>query len=92
MGFDHNRRERFIQMRLKVALTIKFDLDDDQRSISFNKDDTILLWRYLHQTIPDITLKSDNNNFNLVQTSQTDDNEYSLTMSRIKLEDRKEQT
>lgn len=84
MGFDEQQRERYIRIRLKVALTIKFAFEKGERLIEFNKNDTILLWRYWHQSVQEVTEQLDRNDFDILQTSQTEDKDYLLTISRVK--------
>jgi hypothetical protein len=86
MGFDGQRRERYIRIRLKIALTVKFTFDKGDRIIEFNKNDIILLWRYWHQTAHEVIRQLDENDFYTLQTSQTEDQEYMLTVSRVKRE------
>src|SRR6185369_6229936 len=71
MGYDPERRERYIRIRLKVALTIKFAFEKGERLIEFNKNDTILLWRYWHQNAHEVTAQLERNGFDTLQTSQT---------------------
>lgn len=86
MGFDQERRERFIRVRLKVAVTIKFEFGDGERLVEFNKNDTILLWRYWHQDAFEVLRQFEFCDFNPLQVSQTEDREYVLTISQIKSE------
>jgi uncharacterized SAM-dependent methyltransferase len=86
MGFDQERRERYTRIRLKIALTIHFELENGERSVVFNKNDTILLWRSWHQGVRDVIGQLDRNDFDVLQTSLTEDKEYLLTVSRVKSE------
>jgi len=85
-GYDDQQRERYIRIRLKVALAITFSLEKGDRVIKFNKNDTILVWRYWHQTPFDVTRQLDRSGFYLLQTSLTEDQDYMLTISRVKRE------
>jgi L-histidine N-alpha-methyltransferase len=86
MGFDQERRERYTRIRLKIALTIHFELENGERSVVFNKNDTILLWRSWHQSVRDVIGQLERNDFDVLQTSLTEDKEYLLTVSRVKSE------
>lgn len=86
MGYDERRRERYIRIRLKVALTIKFQFDQGIRAVDLNKDDAILLWRYLHQTPTELHAQFERNDFNILQMSLTSNKEYVLTVSKLKTE------
>lgn len=84
MGFDSDKKERYIRVRLKLALTLKFDFEVGQRTLELDKGDTILLWRAWQKSALDVTRELDKNDFYVLQSSQTDDQEYLLTVSRIK--------
>jgi uncharacterized SAM-dependent methyltransferase len=84
MGYDDQLRERYLHLRLKVALKITFSLDKGDRVIEFNKNDTILVWRYWHQSALDVIQQFERNKFHPLQISQTEDKEYILTISKIK--------
>ncbi len=84
MGFDQNKKERYIRVRFKIALTLKFDFEVGQRKLDLDKGDTILLWRARQQTALEVMEILDANEFYTLQSSQTDDQEYMLTISRIK--------
>lgn len=84
VGYDDQLRERYMHLRLKVALEITFSLDKGNRIIEFNKNDTILVWRYWHQSAQEVITQLAYNHFDVLQTSQTEDKDYLLTVSRVK--------
>lgn len=84
MGYDPSINQRYIRVRLKVAITIQFASKDGNREVSLNKNDTILLWRGIQHTPASILNQFDRNDFYPLHTSQTDDQEYILTVSRVK--------
>ncbi|HUC89606.1 MAG TPA: L-histidine N(alpha)-methyltransferase [Patescibacteria group bacterium] len=84
MGYDDQQRERYMRIRLKVALAITFSLEKGDRVIEFNKNDTILVWRYWHQSAQEVMMQLARNDFYVLQTSQTENQEYMLTISRVK--------
>jgi uncharacterized SAM-dependent methyltransferase len=83
-GYNPEHRQRYEQIRLKIALNIRLEFKDGERLISFNKGDTVLVWRGLQQTAQDVASQFDRNDLNLLQSSLTEDQEYILTVSRIK--------
>lgn len=83
MGFDTEKQTRYIRLRLKVALTITFEFDNGTRSVNLNKDDTILLWRYWHETASEVINRLQRNDFRPLHVSKTEDNEYLLAISRV---------
>lgn len=84
MGFDEKLQQRYIRIRLKVALTINFAFSDGATSVKLNKEDTLLLWRAWHQTSLDVVKQFERNEFHPLQISQTEDKEYILIISKIK--------
>jgi uncharacterized SAM-dependent methyltransferase len=86
MGYDDQQRERYMHIRLKVALTITFSLEKGDRVIEFNKNDTILVWRYWHQNSQETLQQLDRNDFDTLQASLTEDKDYLLAIARVKRE------
>lgn len=87
MGFDERRRQRYIRVRLKVSLTLTFQFaGGGSRTLELNKGETILLWRAWEVTALDIAHQFDRNDFYTLHASQTEDEEYILTVSRVKCE------
>lgn len=84
MGYDDTINQRYIRVRLRVAITIRFSSEEGGREVSLNKDDTILLWRGIQHTAGSILAQFDRNDFYPLHTSQTDNQEYILTISRVK--------
>jgi uncharacterized SAM-dependent methyltransferase len=84
MGFNPNVSQRYTRARLKVALTLKFDFEDGERIVEFEKGDTILLWRSWQMTAADIVTQFDRNGFYVLHSSQTDDREYVLAVAEVK--------
>jgi uncharacterized SAM-dependent methyltransferase len=84
MGYDEQRHERYERVRLKVSLTVKFDFDEGERLISVDKGEAILLWRASQDSALDVIHQFDQNDFYMLHSSQTEDQEYILTVSRIK--------
>jgi uncharacterized SAM-dependent methyltransferase len=84
MGFDVELNERYIRVELKVALSIHFEFQNGQRTIYFNKGDGILLWRHRQNNVVELMSQFMKNNLYPLQVSQTNDQEFVLTISRIK--------
>jgi uncharacterized SAM-dependent methyltransferase len=84
MGFDERVHQRYIRVRLKMALTIKFTFNAGERLLQFSKGDAILLWRSWQQSATDVARQFDHNDFYILHSSQTKDQEYMLTVSRAK--------
>lgn len=84
MGFNEAHKERFIRLRMKILLNIKFEFGDGERVVSFDKGDAILLWRAWQDSAADVISRLDSTDFYPLQVSQTEDHEYILTISQIK--------
>ncbi|MEV6241033.1 L-histidine N(alpha)-methyltransferase [Lentzea sp. NPDC051838] len=80
MGYDPRSRGRFIRAKLKVALSIKFELQAGTRQVDLQKDESILLWHYRHQSADDVIEQFKRNGFNTLQASQTGDHEFLLVI------------
>ena len=83
--FDEEKSARFTQIHLKTDVTVKFVIGGDDRSLTLNKGERILLWRYWHQTAMDVMNQFDRNGFDLLQTTLTEDKEYMLAIAKVKV-------
>jgi hypothetical protein len=83
MGFNERLRMRYIRVRLKVALSIVFESSEGKRIVELAKNDTILLWRYWHQDAFDVVEQLRHDDFSTILASQTEDQDYILTVSRV---------
>jgi uncharacterized SAM-dependent methyltransferase len=86
VGYDPGRKERYMRIRLKVELKIKFTFKKGDRVLSFNKNEVLLMWRSWHQNVQDVVNQLYHNDFDIFQSSLTEDREYLLTVSRVKSE------
>ena len=84
LEYDHQNHQRIERVRLKTAITIKFEFESGERTVEFSKNSTVLVWRAHQQSADDVRRQFDRNEFYLLQTSQTEDQEYILTVSRVK--------
>lgn len=82
--FDANARCRFKIMRPKVDLMIKINVEGESVNIELNKGDSILLWRHKHYTLAEIVKLLDENDFDVVQATRSGDQNYILSISKIK--------
>jgi uncharacterized SAM-dependent methyltransferase len=84
LGYDDHKKERYERIRLKISLTIKFVFKEGERLISIDKGEAILIWRASQDTAFDVINQLDRNDFYTLQSSQTEDQEYILTVSKVK--------
>ncbi len=82
-GFDQKRRMRYVRIRLKKSLTIKFRFEEAERGVSLEKGSAILLLRVWHMNALEIISKFEDAGFKLLQSSMTKDREYILTISGV---------
>lgn len=85
-GFDPKASERYIRIKLKVGLTVRFMFKKGERSIYFNKGDSLLIWRARHSNVLQIADTFKSNDLVPQLLSETVDQEFVLTISRIKRE------
>lgn len=84
LGYDPKLKQRYEQIRLKVSLIIKLQFKNGVHEIELNKGSAILTWRAHQQTAIDVVDQFGRNDFHVLHASQTDDQEYILTVSRVK--------
>ncbi len=82
--FDEELKARFLKARLKVALTIEFDLGDALRRVELGKNEHITLLRIWHRDVWGAINQFMKNGFGLLQASQTSNHEYLLTISDLR--------
>lgn len=85
LGYDDKNNERYEKIRLKMPLIVEFSFEGGgYRNVEFNKGDRILIWRYRHQDFMNVMEQFDRNGFNVIHSSQTEEQEYMLTVSQVK--------
>lgn len=84
MDYDKRTHQRYIRVRFINDITISIDLDSGNRKVALKKGDTILLVRMWHQSAMDVYNLLERTEFDLLHSSHTPNQEYLLTISRIK--------
>jgi len=84
LSFDEEHMARRSQVRLKVALSIEFQINGTPKVIHFNKGDAILLWRHRHLSILQTIEQFDQSGFDLVEAMTSADGESLLSISKMK--------
>ncbi len=84
-GYDDKIRQRFIRIRLKVAISLEFIFKEGKRVVDFNSGDTILLWRYWHKSATEVFDQFQENGFTLLHSSLDVNREYLFTASAINI-------
>ncbi len=83
MGFDSVQGMRYIRVRLRSAITIKFDFGKAERTVDLEKGATILLLRVWHMTALELISEFGKVGFALLQSSLTKDRQYLLSISGV---------
>lgn len=83
--FDEKRQERSIRARLKVSLSLRFELHGGERTIDINKGESLLVWRGgQEQDAFGYIQQLNDSGFRIINSSTTKDNEYFLAIAGIK--------
>jgi uncharacterized SAM-dependent methyltransferase len=82
LGFDERLGQRYEQLRLNAALTMKFEFGGGKRVVDFHKGDALLIWRAWQQTASSTIRQFDQDGFYPIHISQTVDREYILVVAR----------
>lgn len=80
MAFNERESYRYIQVRLKKDLSIKFSFNNGERWVNLNKGEAVMLWRVWHMTSIEIISCFEDSGFSLLQTSLTKDRQFILTV------------
>lgn len=83
MGFHSEHHARYIRVHMNVSLQIEFKLDEGVRLVSLEKGDSILLWYFWQQTLPEVSDLLMEGGFYPILLSQTPDKEYLLSIARL---------
>lgn len=83
MGFDSIERIRYIRIRLKTAISIKFNFGNTERNVDLEKGESILLLRVWHLTALEIISAFEKIGFTLLQSSLTKSRQYFLSISAV---------
>lgn len=84
--YDDAKKVRTIRIRLNVTLSIRATFGDRTRTLNLDKGDSILIWRYWHQSGRDVMNQFYENGFNPVQTIQTDDRSQLQVIADIQID------
>ncbi|HUC90109.1 MAG TPA: L-histidine N(alpha)-methyltransferase [Patescibacteria group bacterium] len=84
IGYDKELGYRYVRARLKIAITLKFEFEDGERTVHLEKGDTILLWRSWQVTAHDFVAQFDHSGFYVLHSSQTEDHAYIITVAEVK--------
>ena len=82
--YDEEQRMRTIQMKMRIDVTVEFEIDQRKHQLKLQKGDVILLWRSWHQTAKEVIDQFDYNGFDVLQSSLTGDLGYIMAVAKMK--------
>lgn len=82
--FNPETMTRELRAKFKVAVSLQFTLHGRNRTLEINKDDSILLWRAQHLTMAETINQFDSNGLELLHATRSRDQEYLLSISKVK--------
>jgi uncharacterized SAM-dependent methyltransferase len=83
MGYDPVKKQRYIRAKLEASIEFKFKIGNGERSVHFDKGESILVLRVWHRNLLDVYELLTHNRFYPLHLSQTTDKEYLLAVSRV---------
>lgn len=83
-SFDERIKLRYVQIRLKLDITVHFEVGLFQKAVHLNKGETILLWRSWQHTDQSIVDRFIKTGFEILQTSRSLDQQLNLLVAKIK--------
>lgn len=84
IGFDTKINMRYSRAKLKYSLNLKFEWEGADKTISFEKGESIMVWRCWQFGVDDLTALLDSTGFYVLHTSQSEDHNYILTVAEVK--------
>lgn len=82
-AFDEYTHDRYVQIRLKVAVSIEFALEKYKKTIELQRGDVLRVWTARDVPDQESILLLNEVGFSLLQASQSTDQELLLTISRV---------
>ena len=83
MGYDGQKRMRYVRVRLKSSIIIKFKFADGEKQVRIEKGESILVLRVWHMSALEIISEFEKAGFILLESHMTKDRERLLTISGI---------
>jgi len=85
LSFNEATRCRIKIMRPKVDLQIQFTLDGKNLGLELAKNEPVVLWRHQHYGYTNIINLFDTNDFDILQAMKSEDQNYLLMISKIRV-------
>ena len=81
--FDEHAHDRYVQIRLKVAISIEFVLEKYKKTIELQRGDVLRVWTAHDVPDRESVLLLNKAGFSVLQAGQSTDQELLLTVSRV---------
>jgi uncharacterized SAM-dependent methyltransferase len=82
--YDENNNCRIIQVRLKVAISIRFETGSFRKTVNIDKGETIMLFRKWHFTAQETMDLFSEAGFEVLRFSRSSNEEYILVTARVR--------
>lgn len=82
--YDETQKARFIRVKPRTDLHIIFEVEGKKRTVELLKGEPILVWRSWHLNTVEVINQFDQNDFDLMQVSCSENQEFLLVMATIK--------
>jgi uncharacterized SAM-dependent methyltransferase len=82
--YNEQKHCRSTSVRLKFDISIEFKFKNGTHTVELRKNEPILIWRHWHKTIVELVNQLDYNGFEVILAAKAHDENYSLTISKIK--------
>jgi hypothetical protein len=82
--FDERTNDRYVQIRLKMAVSLEFTLEKYKKTIELRRGDLLRVWTAHDAPDEESILLLNNAGFNVLLSSHSTDDELQLTISRLK--------
>ena len=87
LSYDDTKKSRVGVIKLKVDISIKFDLAKGARYVELSKNNPLLIWRYVHKSAIDTIEQFDNNGFDVAYVAKSASNEFMLAICKLRVAD-----
>jgi uncharacterized SAM-dependent methyltransferase len=81
--YDHDKRIRIMQIRLKVDLSLTFNIDDYTKTLSLRRGDAIRVWSARHHNDREIIDRFVRTGFEVMCMNRSTDQQLNLLMTRL---------
>lgn len=81
--YDHDNRLRVMQIRLKVDLSIKFEIDQYEKTINLKRGEAIRVWSARHHTDQEIIDRFRHTGLELLSINRSTDQQLNLLVAKV---------